>query len=59
MFNELFKLHELSIIDTRTLLWGDDNQGLTLIAKFSILFKNLYRTQKGFKIVIHYVHVYL
>jgi hypothetical protein len=33
MFDELFKLQELSIIDTRTSLWGDDNLGLNITCK--------------------------
>ena len=33
MFDELFKLQELSIIDTQTLLWGDDNLGYKINCK--------------------------
>ena len=44
MFDELFKIQELSNIDTRTLLWGDDNQGYNMNCKIF----NLYRTQKDF-----------
>ena len=47
MFDELFKLQELSIIDTRTLLWGDDNQVYNINCKiFSTVQKFILNSER-------------
>jgi hypothetical protein len=55
MFDELLKLQELSIIDTRTLLWGDANLGYNINCKIVNTVQKFISNSERFSLLLNYI----